>query len=237
MPARDKIFLLFAMVFPTFAASIYFVSYSGEDGMLPAYTISKIIQFGSPLLWVIFVQKENVLRSIRLAPRSGFGLGWATGIAICVVILGGYYAFFRDSPILASAPDALDEKLDGLGMNTLPKFLFLALFVSVIHSLLEEYYWRWFAYRQLRRIWRPVHANWVSSLGFMAHHGIIIDAYVPREHFWTATVFFSLSVALGGAIWAWTYERTKSLYAGWLSHMLVDFAIMWMGYDLVFAAS
>ena len=41
-------------------------------------------------------------------------------------------------------------------------------------------------------------------------------------------------VATGGAVWAWLYERTGSLWAAWLSHLLVDTAIMAVGYDLVF---
>jgi uncharacterized protein len=46
------------------------------------------------------------------------------------------------------------------------------------------------------------------------------------------TWLFSLSVAVGGAFWAWLYQRTGSLYGPWLSHLLVDAAIFLVGYDL-----
>ena len=48
-----------------------------------------------------------------------------------------------------------------------------------------------------------------------------------------ATWLFSVCVAVGGAMWAWLYERTGSLLGPWLSHLLVDAAIFAIGYDLV----
>ena len=44
---------------------------------------------------------------------------------------------------------------------------------------------------------------------------------------------FAISVAIGGLIWAWLYERTGSLYAAWISHLLVDAGIFFVGWDIV----
>jgi membrane protease YdiL (CAAX protease family) len=229
---RDLAVLIALLVFPTFAAWIYFDLLSGKKWMLPAYSISKTLQFATPILWVVFVQKTRP--QIRQASRRGIGLGVAIGLAIFGLFMAVYFGYFRTSPVLAEAPEKLHEKLVGMGAETLAKFVALALFVSVIHSVMEEYYWRWYAYGQLRRWVRPLPANLISSLAFMGHHIVIINAYIPSEYFWTATMFFSVSVAVGGAIWAWIYERTGSLYGGWMSHMIVDVAIMVTGYDLAF---
>jgi membrane protease YdiL (CAAX protease family) len=43
----------------------------------------------------------------------------------------------------------------------------------------------------------------------------------------------SSAVAVGGAFWAWLYERTGSIYSAWLSHLLIDAGIFWVGYELV----
>ena len=40
------------------------------------------------------------------------------------------------------------------------------------------------------------------------------------------------SIAAGGAVWAWIYERTGSLYGPWLSHLVVDAGIFIIGYDI-----
>jgi hypothetical protein len=34
-------------------------------------------------------------------------------------------------------------------------------------------------------------------------------------------------------VWAWLYERTQSVWAPWLSHLVVDAAIYVIGYDLL----
>jgi membrane protease YdiL (CAAX protease family) len=48
---------------------------------------------------------------------------------------------------------------------------------------------------------------------------------------------FALCVAGGGVAWAWLYDRSNSLYAPWLSHLLIDAAVMAIGYDLAFGTS
>jgi membrane protease YdiL (CAAX protease family) len=52
---------------------------------------------------------------------------------------------------------------------------------------------------------------------------------------WTSplTLLFSASVAVGGAFWAWLYERTGSLLGPWLSHLVIDAGIFFIGFKLV----
>ena len=108
------------------------------------------------------------------------------------------------------------------------------MFYSLIHSLLEEYYWRWFVYGRARHYLGIARANLLSSLAFMAHHVVVINSFLPGEYFWSVTIPLSLCVAVGGVIWSVLYQRSGSLYGAWLSHALVDLAIMICGYDLYF---
>jgi len=73
----------------------------------------------------------------------------------------------------------------------------------------------------------------LSSLAFMAHHVIVLGRFFPND-FWSAVVPLSLCIAAGGAFWAWLYERSGSVYAPWVSHLLVDVVVLAVGYDLVF---
>jgi len=107
----------------------------------------------------------------------------------------------------------------------------LATFYSLLHSLLEEYYWRWFVFGRLRRLMSLPAAIGVSSLGFMAHHVCIVSVFFG----WLSpmSLLLSAAVAMGGALFAWIYQRTNSLYAPWISHAFVDSAIFLIGYDLI----
>ena len=71
----------------------------------------------------------------------------------------------------------------------------------------------------------------MSSLGFLAHHVLVLGKFFGFAN--PATYLLSACIAVGGAVWAWLYDRTGSLLGPWLSHMLVDAAIFAIGYDLV----
>ncbi len=71
-----------------------------------------------------------------------------------------------------------------------------------------------------------------SSVGFMLHHVVIVGMFLPGE-FWRTAVPLALAVAVGGAFWAWLYRRSGSLVAPWLSHCLVDVAILAVGFHLL----
>ena len=66
----------------------------------------------------------------------------------------------------------------------------------------------------------------------MAHHVIVLAVYLPAQYR-VAVLFFSAMVAVGGLLWARLYEKSGSLYAPWLSHLIVDVALMVIGYDLM----
>jgi len=225
--------LVFAAVFPTVAAWLYFVLFSGGPWMLPLGALSKVVQFALPVAWVWLVLRQPP--KIRGAASGGLLFGTLTGLAILAACLGLYYGYLKQSPVFEGAPQRLGEKLEALHGDTLGGFLVIAVFYSVFHSLLEEYYWRWFVYGRARHYLGPARANLFSSVAFMAHHVVVINTFIPGEYFWTATIPLSLSVAIGGVIWSALYERTGSLYGAWLSHALVDVAIMICGYDIAFA--
>ena len=73
----------------------------------------------------------------------------------------------------------------------------------------------------------------LSAIGFTAHHLVVLSQFFPMEY----ALFFSLMVGIGGAFWSWLYQRHHTLLGPWFSHMIVDFAIFFIGYRLLFASS
>ena len=217
-----------AIAFPSLAAWVYFVVLSGAEAVSLVYSAAKVVQFSFPLVWMFAVER----RRPRLALPEARSLAWgaALGLAIVAAALALYFGVLRDSPWLAAAPQGIAAKLVDIGLTTPLRFWAFAAFVCLAHSLMEEYYWRWFVFGQLRRVASVRLAIAVSSLGFMAHHVIILDQFLDSP---VAIAFFSMCVAIGGALWAWMYDRVGSLYGPWLSHLLVDAVLMVIGYDLV----
>ena len=230
-PLPSWLAVLFALAFPAGLTWVYFVVLADCTAGLQqaAYTVGKVIQFAFPLVWVLAVQRRRL--RWQAPGRAGVGAGLAFGAAVLVAMLVVYHAWLGPAGTLQTAAGPVRQKLEGFGINTLPSYVALGVFYSLAHSLLEEYYWRWFVFGQLRRLAGAWPAIAVSSLAFAAHHVIVLGNYFG--YFSAATVLFSLAVAGGGAFWAWLYHRSGSLWGPWLSHLLIDAGIFLIGYAMI----
>jgi membrane protease YdiL (CAAX protease family) len=218
----------FALGLPTVATFVYFVLLSGNPATKGVYAVSKVVQFAFPVAWVAFVQRQRV--AVGKPRLTGVGTGGILGATILAGMFGLYYGYLRSSAVLAGAPRAIAGLMSDFGIESAAGFLVLAGFLSLIHSLAEEYYWRWFVFGQLRESLPLSAAIAISSLGFMAHHVLVIGRFLGG--YGPFTWFFAFCVAVGGGLWAWLYHRTGTLYGAWLSHFMVDAGLMWVGYDL-----
>lgn len=227
--------VLFGLLFPTAVTLSYFVIAGTQPAAVQqiTYAVLKCAQFAFPAVWVCLVQRESRLQSERSGQsgRGGVVLGLAMALAATLLMGGIYYGGVRSMPLFSAAAEAVRQKLQGFGLDTIPKYAAVALFYSLIHSFLEEYYWRWFVFGQLRRLIPVAVAIGVSALGFTLHHVLVLGHYFGWASW--ATWSFSLAVAAAGCFWAWLYQRSQSLYGPWLSHMVLDMAIFWIGYELV----
>src|SRR4029077_16237279 len=106
----------------------------------------------------------------------GAGTGLALGAVIGGAVLAGYAIALRCG-LLAGAPEAIRAKVVDIGASAPLAFLGLALFYSLLHSLMEEYYWRGFVFAQLQERLAPGAAVALSSAAFMAHHVILLWLY------------------------------------------------------------
>jgi membrane protease YdiL (CAAX protease family) len=236
-PSRAlAVWLAVAMALPTVAAWLYFVVLAGEPVARWMYLSSKAVQFALPVcvLWKLYgwtgLQGPSAAPPRRLLSLA---LGAASGLVIGGAGLGLYFGLLRGQPQLTAAAGPIAQKMADFGIDSPGTFLLLAVFLSGIHSWLEEYYWRWFVFARLTDYLPAWLANLLSSLAFAAHHVIVLAAYFGASSLGTA--LGSLAVAIGGALWAWQYRATGSLTGPWLSHLLIDAAIMAIGYDLAFA--
>ena len=243
---RDGYALLFAMAFPTVMAWFYFVALARPAGeaspspaapsgrnpaVVAAWVGGKAVQFAFPVVWLGLIERRRLRPAAPTIKGVGFGLGFGGMVAAGTFAL--YYGLLRNNPLLAGTPARVHERVVKFGIENQAVFVLFAAFLSAGHSLLEEYYWRWFVFGELRRGLPLARAIGLSSLAFMAYHVIDLAAFFPGR-FWAMAAPLSVCVAAGGAVWAWLYDRTGSIYAPWLSHLLIDAAIMTVGFDLAF---
>jgi len=223
--------MLSAAALPTLTAWLYFVALAGSPTAIQqtSYLLGKGLQFALPLLWFFAIRQQP----LRWRPPRVAGVveGLVFGAAVFGAIVLGYFTWLRPQGFAAAAVGPIAGKLAGFGVDGPGKFAALALFYCAIHSLLEEYYWRWFLFGGLRRLLPLTPAVLLSAAAFAAHHVIVLAAYFGYRHW--ETWLLSLGVAVGGAIWARLYHRSGSLLGPWLSHLLVDAGIFFVGYELL----
>jgi len=221
-----------AIALPTLVTWIYFERLHGADPRLQqhAYGLGKTIQFGLPL-WAAWQRWGG--RCERLAPRKpGLLVGAAFGLGVCLLLVIGFQFLIAGTSLEQTLRETAREKILSLGIESGLLFLAVGVFYSAIHSLLEEYYWRWFVFGRGQKIWGSAPALAISSLGFMAHHVLLLGHFLGYGD--GRTYLLSAAIAVGGAFWAWLYRQTGNLTASWLSHALVDAGIFGFGYWLLF---
>jgi CAAX protease family protein len=222
---------IFALVYPTLMTWFYFVySTRFPTNMQQAvYLTGKGIQFVFPLVWVWAVLREPLIQN-RPSAR-----GVPLAILFSATVVGSswfvFNSYLRTTSVFADAAPQIQKRLAMLGIDTVGKYVLLGVFYSLFHSLLEEYFWRWFAFGQLRRVVRLWPAILLSALAFMGHHVVVLGRFFQNE-MWVG-LLLSSAVTVGGAFWAWLYDRTGSLLGPWIGHLMIDAGIFWVGYELI----
>ncbi len=224
-------FLVCGLILPSVLTYVYFFWLATSETPLQriGMGLGKVAQFALPLVW-FFVCRPAAWPTTGNVRRA-LWLGMAFGALVFTAIFVLYHGWLEQTAIFDSARRAIVQKIADLGFATPLAFLGLGTFYVVLHSFLEEYYWRWFVFRGLTERMGWGSAVFVSSVGFMSHHVLVLASYFG----WLspATWFFSLSVAVGGAAWAWLYHSCGTLRASWLSHAIVDAAIFLIGYQML----
>ena len=242
--------LTLAMVFPSLLTWVYFVWLhdSRSQWQQVAFGIGKFLQFFLPVIFVLWFRREKLNRG-RLArppadatniyegqqpsvPKNWNGtlLGIVFGLAVVIAIFAIFFIFLPH-PTRSQLTGAVRDRILSLGIDNLWKYVGLSVFYAAVHSFLEEYYWRWYVFDELRSFFSETVSNLFSSLGFMAHHVIVLACFLGWQS--PLTYLFSLGVASGGIAWAWLYGRDGHLRNAWLSHAIVDAGIFGLGFVLV----
>jgi membrane protease YdiL (CAAX protease family) len=227
---RDWAAVIFALILPTLVTLAYFILAASAPAKVQqtVYGLAKVLQFAFPIVWVLWIQRRTV--AIWPLNFKGSFVGLIFGLAIAAAMYTLYDWGLEDTALLSAAAGPMRAKIAGMALDSPMLFIAVGVFYSLIHSLLEEYYWRWFVFGQMKDLSGVSTAIVVSSLGFMAHHVLVIGTYFGFLS--PATWIFSLCVAIGGAFWAWLYHRSGSLLGPWISHLLVDAAIFAIGYEI-----
>ncbi len=193
------------------------------------YVASKVWLFGLPLIWLLLVDR----RSISLSPprQGGTLVATAIGLGMLAVIVGGYLLFGH---ALVDSQSAR-EIAEGTGLVDPRRFILFAAYITFINALLEEYVWRWFVFEkcEIGLSGRPAIAVLLAALFFTVHHTVALAIQFD----WIVVVLGSIGVFVAAAIWSWMYQRYRSVWVPYISHILADIGVFIVGWMILFPAN
>ncbi len=188
----------------------------------PGYIIKTAVKapifFLVPIIYSKFCGEYNPFSSLR-SSSSGLKTALALGVAIYTAVVG-FYLVANSLADLSGIKTSLEANL---GINK-DNFIAIGLYVAVVNSFLEEWFFRGFVFGQLRKSSRPT-AYVISSLSFSIYHIAIMDGMFSLP----LLLLTLLGLFLGGTIFNYLNEKNNSIYPSWFCHAFANFAMNTVG--------
>lgn len=194
----------------------------------PAYFIKsiwKILLFLMiPMIYFIFHKDEiNHVKQLFIPNKKSFLISLLLGIGVYIIIIVAYF-LFRNIIDFSSIQESLMNN-GGINKNN---FVYVAIYISFINSLLEEFFFRSYAFILLKDKTSKLFAYIFSSSLFAFYHlGMTLGWFHPIIY-----ILAMLGLAIGGCIFNYINEKFECIYSSWFVHMFANFAINSIGFIL-----
>ncbi len=155
--------------------------------------------------------------------RKGILKALLLGLGVYAVIVGGYF-LTRSIIDFSNVTSSLTE---GMGITS-DNFVYVSLYISLMNSFLEEFFFRGFGFITLKKYTsRRVAYLFSSSLFAIYHIGMLVGMFALP-----ALLLLLLGLIIGGCIFNRLNEAHDNVYPSWFVHMFANFAINTVGFIL-----
>ncbi len=191
-----------------------------EGVLRPGYAAKsaiKVALFGGSVALYALKSRDPAVR--EMFSRTSMKQALLLSLGVYGFLLGSYW-ILRSLIDLGTISRGLMEKENITAGN----FLFVALYISVCNSFLEELFFRGFAYLTLRRHWQEMPARIFSAAAFAVYHVFILQG-------WFSVWIFVLALTglfVAGLLFNYL-DRKGSLFPSWLVHASANLAINTVG--------
>lgn len=197
------------------------------DGVLKANYFTKsvvkvIVFLVLPAVYTLY-DKNLQIKPLFAPNKPGIKLALGLCIPVYIVILGGYL-LLKDVFDFSAITKSLTQNI-GVSRDN---FVFVALYISFVNSLLEEFFFRGFAFLTLQKIASKKFAYIFSASAFAFYH---IAMMIGWFSIWVFVIVLA-GLFAGGLIFNYLNDKSRSIYPSWFVHMFANFAINTVGFML-----
>ncbi len=202
------------------------VAMSFVDGFIqPPYLYKSILKIFLfllvPLIYFLLFRDEiSSLKQLFTPRKKDFLFALSLGAGVFAVVMLAYF-LFRNYIDFSGIKDSLTS---GIGVNA-GNFIYVSLYISLVNSLLEEFFFRGFAFIILKKHMSRWFAYLFSSALFALYHVGMTNGWF---HF-LIYILAMLGLFAGGCIFDFLNEKCRNIYPSWLVHMFANFAINTVG--------
>ncbi|UNK19632.1 CPBP family intramembrane metalloprotease [Paenibacillus sp. N3/727] len=192
----------------------------------PDYAVKSIIKifiFLTLPLGYSLLSKDVSFRPLFKFEKKGMRFSILLGLGVFVFILGSYFLIGPNFDF-SHVTESLQSNI---GVNA-GNFMFVAIYISIVNSLLEEFFFRGFAFLTLKKLTGRKFAYIFSAGAFSVYHIAMMTSW------FTVPLFILLIVSLfvAGLLFNWLNERNGNIYTSWMVHMSANLAINTIGFIL-----
>ena len=194
----------------------------------PNYFFKILIKILFFLAWpmLFFLKNKDDFKNFKklfIFKKKGILTSFLLGLGVYSIILLGYFisrGFIDFSKVTSNLTI-------GMGITS-SNFIYVSLYISLMNSFLEEFFFRGFGFITLKKYTsRKVAYLFSSGLFAVYHVGMLIGMF----HF--AVILLLLAgLIVGGCIFNYLNEKNENIYSSWFVHMFANFAINTIGFIL-----
>ncbi|HHX62479.1 MAG TPA: CPBP family intramembrane metalloprotease [Epulopiscium sp.] len=200
---------------------MYIFEGSGMTGYFQKSAIKIIMFLGLPVVYTLYDKNIKIRDNFKIRLKKDLVASLVLGIGVYVVILTAYF-ILKDFIDLSNIIELLDKNVSVNQEN----FLWVALYISFVNSLLEEFFFRGFIFLNLKKTGGRKFAYISSALVFSIYHVAIMGS-------WFKPIIFVIAMTglfVGALIFNYLNEKSNNIYNSWLVHMMANLAINTVGF-------
>ena len=174
-----------------------------------------------PMVFFLVNKKDfKEFRQLFVFKKSGLAKSFLLGFGVYGVIVGGY--FLTKSVIDFS--NVTSNLTESMGI-TADHFIFVFLYISLMNSFLEEFFFRGYGFITLKKYSNRKFAYIFSSTIFAVYHvGMLLGSFN-----FGALLLLLVGLIMGGCIFNYLNEQKGNIYSSWCVHMFANFGINTVG--------
>ena len=173
-----------------------------------------------PIIYTLYDKNIKLKDCFKIKSKKSLIYSILLGSSVYVFILGSYF-------ILKNFID-LSNIIENLRKNASidkSNFLLIALYISFVNSLLEEFFFKGFIFLNLNIISGRKFAYIISAFLFSLYHIAIMGNWFSPAIF----VLAMMGLFIGAFIFNYLNEKSGNIYNSWIVHMMANLSINTVG--------